>query len=480
MVASIFWYDLETTGVSPALDRPVQVAGIRTTEALEEVGEPLNLYCRLSDDILPAPEACLVTGIGPEQLQHSGLSEADFMARLHQALAVPETCVAGYNNLRFDDEVTRYSLYRNFYDPYAREWQSGNSRWDLIDLLRTAFALRPEGLNWPEVEGRVSLRLELLTRANGLEHLQAHDALSDVRATIALARRVRECQPRLYQYLYALRRKDRVLEQIQLLRPLVHVSGRFSVERHYLAMVLPLAWHPVNRNALIVYDLAADPSPLWSLEADQLRERLYTRREALAEGELPVALKLVHINRCPVIAPPGVLRPEDQVRLGLDVEACRSRVSLIGQYREVWLPRLEQLYQADAAGHAVDPELRLYDGFMGDPDRRLCDQVRQASSQALAGRHWPFRDNRLEELLFRYRARNFPESLSAAEQQRWRQFCACRLHDGLEGRGNTLEAFRSRAGVLLADTRLGMEDRLVLGQWLEYVQHLEQNYPALP
>ena len=138
MTSSIFWYDYETTGINPRCDRPLQVAGIRTDEALNEVGEALNIYCRPSDDILPHPAACLVTGIDPQRLQQSGLDEGEFMTRVHAALSAPGTCGAGYNSLRFDDEVTRYSLYRNFFDPYAREWQGGNSRWDLIDLVRTA------------------------------------------------------------------------------------------------------------------------------------------------------------------------------------------------------------------------------------------------------------------------------------------------------------------------------------------------------
>jgi DNA polymerase III epsilon subunit-like protein len=186
--SSLFWYDYETTGIDPRRDRPLQVAGIRTDENLNEIGEPLNIYCQPSEDILPHPAACLVTGITPGRLAEQGLSEAEFMTRIHAELAQPGTCGVGYNSLRFDDEVTRYSLYRNFFDPYAREWQGGNSRWDLIDLVRCAYALRPEGIVWPEEDGRVTLKLERLTAANGIAHGQAHDALSDVRATTALAR----------------------------------------------------------------------------------------------------------------------------------------------------------------------------------------------------------------------------------------------------------------------------------------------------
>lgn len=283
MAASIFWYDFETTGIQAHSDRPMQVAGIRTNEALEEIGEPLNIYCRLADDILPHPMASLITGIGPEVLEQQGLFEAEFIDRLQQEMMQPQTCTAGFNNLRFDDEMTRATLYRNFYDPYAREWQGGNSRWDLIDVLRCTWALRPEGIHWPEQEGRVSFKLENFTAANHIDHGQAHDALADVRATIAVARLLRERQPKLFNYLYALRRKDAVQERIRLLQPILHVSGMFAVERHCLAPVLPLAWHPTNRNALIVCDLHADITPLLTLDAQALKERLYTCHDELAE-----------------------------------------------------------------------------------------------------------------------------------------------------------------------------------------------------
>jgi exodeoxyribonuclease-1 len=473
VTSSIFWYDFETTGISPRCDRPLQVAGIRTNEALEEIGEPLNIYCRLSDDILPHPAACLVTGITPATLMEKGLCEAEFIARLHQELAQPGTCSAGYNTLRFDDEVLRYSLYRNFFDPYAREWQGGNSRWDLIDLVRTAYALRPEGLVWPEEDGRVSLKLERLSVANGLEHLQAHDALSDVRATIALARLIRERQPKLYDYLYKLRRKNAVVEQIELLKPMVHISGRFSAARHYLSVVLPLAWHPRNRNALIVCDLNAECSPLWEDAADDLRERLYTRREDLGE-KLPTPLKLVHVNRCPVLAPMSVLRKSDIDRLGLDVQCCESRARDLRSRQAEWSVKLADIYKEQAFSGLADPEQQLYEGFLGERDRRLCEQVRNhVPSQSSSGMP-PFDDARLPELHFRYRARNFPECLSAAEQLQWAEFCRQRLTSPEFGAPNTLTQFEGSLQVLLESANLNQVQ--LLQQWAEHAHDLRKRY----
>ncbi|WP_068830611.1 exodeoxyribonuclease I [Pseudomonas sp. BMS12] len=475
MSASIFWHDYETTGINPRCDRPLQVAGIRTDEQLNEIGEPINLYCRPSDDILPHPAACRITGITPQVLAEKGLVEAEFMARVHAELALPGTCGAGYNSLRFDDEVTRYSLYRNFYDPYAREWQGGNSRWDLIDLVRAAYALRPEGIEWPQDEdGRVSLKLERLTEVNGIDHGQAHDALSDVRATIGLARLLKASQPRLYDYLYQLRSKARVAEQIRLLQPLVHVSGRFAGSRHYLALVLPLAWHPRNRNALIVCDLQSDPQPLLELDAESLRKRLYTRRDDLAEGELPVPLKLLHINRCPVVAPLKVLRAEDITRLQLDMGECEARAALLREKLPLWQAKLTDIYASEDFEPLDDPEQQLYSGFIGDRDRRLCEQVRQASAEELARENWMFSDARLPELLFRYRARNFPQSLNATEQQHWQAFCRARLNDAALGAPNTLESFM--AAFPEQWQQASPAQQAVLLAWQEYLQNIRQRY----
>ncbi|WP_340051090.1 exodeoxyribonuclease I [Pseudomonas proteolytica] len=471
-MTSIFWYDYETTGINPRSDRPLQVAGIRTDLDLNEIGPPVNLYCQPSDDILPHPVACMITGITPGQLAEKGLAEADFMTRVHAELAAPGTCGAGYNTLRFDDEMTRYSLYRNFFDPYAREWQGGNSRWDLIDVLRTAYALRPDGIVWPEQDGRVTLKLERLTAANGIDHGQAHEALADVRATIALARLVREKQPKLYDWLFQLRSKQRVMDQIRLLQPMVHISGRFSAERHYLGVVLPLAWHPRNRNALIVCDLGLDPQGLLDLDAETLRQRLYTRRDELAEGELPVPLKLVHINRCPVVAPLSVLRAQDQQRLNLDMGEYQARALRLTDAQELWRDKLPAIYAEEDFAATADPEQQLYDGFIGDRDRRLCEQVRAAEPAQLARQQWPFDDHRLPELLFRYRARNFAYTLDDEEQQRWKLFCQQRLSDADYGAPNTLESFNKAR--LELDVSATTFQRQVLDEWQQYADALRQ------
>ncbi|HBS5052237.1 TPA: exodeoxyribonuclease I, partial [Klebsiella pneumoniae] len=298
------FHDYETFGTSPSLDRPAQFAAIRTDAELNVLGEPEVFYCKPADDYLPQPQAVMITGITPQEALAKGDNEAAFARRIHDLFTVPQTCIVGYNNVRFDDEVTRNIFYRNFYDPYAWSWQHDNSRWDLLDVMRACYALRPEGIAWPENdEGLPSFRLEHLTVANGIEHQNAHDAMADVYATIAMAKLVKTRQPRLFDYLYSHRNKRKLATLIDVpqMKPLVHVSGMFGAARGNTSLVAPLAWHPENRNAVIMVDLAGDMAPLLELDADALRERLYTPRAEL--GDLPAApIKLVHLNKCPVLA----------------------------------------------------------------------------------------------------------------------------------------------------------------------------------
>ncbi len=474
MSNSIFWYDFEATGIDPRRDRPLQVAGVRTDEQLNEIDQPLCIDSRLAEDVLPHPMACLITGIGPERVQQ-GLPEAVFMHQLHEQMVVPGTCTAGYNNLRYDDEMTRFSLYRNYFDPYAREWQGGNSRWDLLDALRTAHALRPGGIQWPEQDGFTSLRLESLTAANGIDHGQAHDALADVRATIGMARLLKQAQPRLYDYLYQLRDKRRVsaLIDLQSPLPLVHVSGRFGRERKGLGLVMPLGWHPKNRNAVIVWDLAVDPLLLQQLTAEQLRERLYTRTENLAPGELRPGLKLVHINKCPVLAPVKVLRSQDIERLQLDMPMLLERATQLAEWRVGGQDSLAAIYAEQGAWDAdtePDAETLLYDGFTPERDRRLLPGIREADGASLTLAQWPLQDQRLTDMLARYRARNFPESLGAADRAAWLAYCKQKLTGEVAGAPITLDAFMQEVQALSIDA--DEDQRALLQQWQLYATEL--------
>lgn len=446
---SFFWHDYETFGVVPRRDRPAQFAGVRTDADLNEIAEPVMRYCQPAPDFLPDAEACLLTGITPQTCLARGVPEHAFAEAIERELARTGTIGVGYNSIRFDDEVTRFLFWRNLIDPYAREWQNDCSRWDLMDVLRCVYALRPEGIEWPRHDdGRVSFKLEHLAAANGIEHLAAHDALSDVRATIALARRVKSSVPRLWDFCLKLRRKDAVWAEIGQGRPFLHVSGRYPAERGCVAIVWPLAAHPTNRNELIVWDLAHDPRELEGLSATAIRERLFVRQDDLPEGRTRLPIKTIHVNKSPIVI--GNLRTLDDTRAAqwsidtaLALRHAESARTLRAPSHGLWA----EVYARPAPEHAPDVDEDLYGGFIGNADRRTLQRLRSVSPDDLAAQHPAFEDGRLDELLFRYRARNFPATLADDERARWVAHCSARLHAGAGG-SVTLAAYLDRIDTL--------------------------------
>ncbi|PMH46549.1 exodeoxyribonuclease I [Vibrio sp. 10N.286.49.B3] len=423
---TFFFFDYETWGVSPANDRPSQFAGVRTDKDFNIIGEPLVIYCQPPSDYLPSPEAALITGISPQKAQSQGLPEPEFIAKIHAELSKPNTTSLGYNSIRFDDEVTRYTCYRNFIDPYAWSWQNGNSRWDLLDVMRACHALRPDGINWPtNDEGYPSFKLEHLSVANGIEHANAHDAMADVIATIELAKKLKTAQPKMFDYLYSMRNKRKLSDLVDIVNmtPLMHVSGMLGRDCAYTSWVVPIAWHPTNNNAVIVVDLAKDPSALLELEGDALLERLYTKRNDLAEDELPVPIKLVHLNKCPILAPAKTLTADNAAYIGIDREQCLKNLALLRQHTEL-RDKLVTLYSNERSypdNNNVDTQ--LYANFFSPADRAAMDIIRQAAPEDLGSLDITFNDPRIEPLLFRYRARHYPSTLSEPERQRWLDHC---------------------------------------------------------
>ncbi|MBP6337396.1 MAG: exodeoxyribonuclease I [Vitreoscilla sp.] len=453
---SFFWHDYETFGRVPRRDRPAQFAGVRTDAELNEIASPVMLYCQPAPDTLPDPEACLLTGILPQHCLAHGVPEHQFAAEIERQLAQPGTVGVGYNSIRFDDEVTRHLFWRNLYDPYAREYKNDCGRWDILDTVRCMYALRPEGLQWPKHDdGRPSFKLEHLTAANGLAHETAHDALSDVRATIGLARQIKAAQPKLWDFCLKLRGKNTVWAEIGVGRPFLHISGMYGPERGCLAMVWPLAPHPTNKNELIVWDLQADPTELFTLDAAAIRQRMFTRSDDLPEGVTRLPIKTIHINKSPVvIGNLKTLMPGLAERWGIDVTQCLGHAELAAKKGVTMAGIWPDVFNRPAPEKAPDVDEDLYGGFLGPQDRTRLDRLRRTRPDDAAMQRASFDDPRLDELFFRWRARNFADTLTPAEAERWTQLRTERLLHGAGG-GLTVDAFHEKLRALAetADAR---------------------------
>jgi exodeoxyribonuclease-1 len=471
-----YWYDLETFGLDAARDRIAQFAGIRTDIDLNIIADPLIIYCKISNDVLPQPEACLVTGITPQKTLADGISENAFIAAIHTEFARPNTCVAGFNNIRFDDEFIRYALYRNFYDPYAREWQNGNSRWDIIDMVRITRALRPEGINWPVDENGVATnRLELITKANGIAHEAAHDAMSDVYATIAVARLIREKQPRLYEYIAQHRTKDKIAELLNIHQPVpvLHASDMFPGSVCNTAMVLPLAPHPTNKNGIIVYDLRYDPEPLLTLDANEIRQRIYTPRSELAEGMTRIPVKTVHINKCPVVVPLNTLDEASATRIDLDRTLHLKHSQVLLANIDMIRRKLREVFSDNPFPAASDPDLSLYSGgFFSDSDRHRMQQIQHTAADKLGELKLNFNDARLSEMLFRYRARNFPQTLDQDELANWQLYRQKRITQADGGGSITLTDYNLKIEAALQQQPMDNHQKQILQALQQYAKNI--------
>lgn len=457
MAASFFFYDLETSGFSPRTARIMQFGGQRTDMNLQPIGEPVNLLIKLTPDVLPEPDAVLITGITPQPTIADGLSEAEFLKYFYDEVVRPDTTFVGYNSIRFDDEFMRFLHYRNFYDAYEWQWKDGNSRWDLLDAVRMTRALRPDGIKWPFApDGKPANRLEFLTKVNKLEHSDAHDALSDVRATIALANLLRDKQPELFSYLLDHRNKKAVKELVLKGAPFVYTSGRYSSKYLHTTAVTLLTKHP-EQDAALVYDLRFDPTPFAKMNVAELVEAWKFSKDPDAV-RLPV--KTLKYNRCPAVAPLGVMKDTaSQERLALDMTTITKHLDSLKQHHvELTKKVLQAVARLDEERQQtqtvlVDNELtvdeRLYDGFINDADKSTMRAARAAEPNTLNMSSNDFTDERLKNLLPLYKARNYPKNLTQEERTGWDQFCQKKLLSG--GTNSKLAKYFTRLQELAAD-----------------------------
>ena len=469
---SFFFYDLETSGTNPRTSRIMQFGGQRTDMDLNPIGKSYNLYIKMTEDILPDPEAIMITGITPQKTLADGLTEAEFLKLFHKEIATPGTIFVGFNSVRFDDEFMRFLHYRNFYDPYEWQWLGDKSRWDLLDVSRMTRALRPEGILWPVgSDGKNSNKLELLASINKLKHRSAHDALSDVEVTIELAKLLKNKQPKLFDYLLNLRNKRRVQEVVSKEKLFVYTSGKYSGEFEKTTVVTVLSEHPQGQ-AVLVYDLRHDPEAFLSMSPEQIAEAWkYTKDETAIR--LPV--KTLKFNRCPAIAPLGVLNEKSLERLNIDLNVFeKHRQKLDGKFSQKVLKALEIMdkkRQTSLVYDEQDIDGLLYDDFFPKQDQAIMRAVRLAEPTEIKPEDFTFKDTRLKTLLPLYKARNYPKSLNKEEHFAWRQFIERKLTRG--GEKSPIALYKTRIKELGQRTDLTLNQKGSLDDLIRWEKKLE-------
>lgn len=467
MAHTFFFYDLETSGLSARNDRIMQFAGQRTDMELKPIGDPVNVLVALSDDTIPSPDALMVTGITPQKTREEGYSEAEFARMVMDEWFTSDTIIVGFNSVRFDDEFIRHLLWRNFYDPYEWSWKDGRSRWDLLDVVRMTRALRPEGVEWPmDEKGEPTNRLELITKVNGIAHTNAHDALADVEALIDVTKLIKTAQPQLFEYLLKLRDKKEVQKLVNLedKKPFVYASGRYDKQYAKTTVAFPLT--AAQHGNVLVYDLRHDPTPFLALSEQELEARFFAPWEKRQAADfVPIPVKQLQYNRCPAVAPVGVLEQGDGWQaIGLTQEIIQQHLRVLLAH-PAFAEKIRTMNERrPAMPVATDPEAQLYDGFLPDGDRVRVEAVRNASEQQLADLQPEFRDERLPELLLHYKARNFPRSLTESEMVAWETWRAERLQKQLPGVMQALDR--------ISKTTLSEDQAFILSEvqlWIESI-----------
>lgn len=479
MAKTFFFYDVETSGTDPAYQRIMQFAGQRTDENLQTIGKPVNVLVKLTEDILPEPDAILIHGITPQQTLSEGLSEPEFLHLLEKEVFTPDTILAGYNNIRFDDEFVRHTLWRNFYDPYEWHWKDGRSRWDLLDAVRMTRALRPDGIEWPvEENGVPTNRLGAITAANNITLDNAHDALSDILATIDIARMLKSQQPKLYNYLLKVRNKREVAnivgydldnKQVKSNQPFIYTSSRYPSEHAKTTVAVAIGPMPGDSNGVLVYDLRHDPRPYTDLNIQELGERIFVPQEKRDELS-PLPVKKLSLNRSPAIAPIGTFDDTAAKNIHLSQSTIATNLKRLSQAKGFSQLVYDAFKDREKLPRRNDVEGQLYEGFLGDDDKKLVSEVRQAGPDKLADWHPNFSDERLRDLLLRYKARNWPSALSDKEQIIWESWRTDKLLNGVDT-SMTFKRFSLRLQELATKTS-GKDNQYLLEELQLYGQSI--------
>jgi exodeoxyribonuclease-1 len=476
MPETFYFYDLETTGLSSKKDRIMQFAGQRTDKNMELVGDFDNIYIKITEDILPSPDAVMVTGITPQKTLSDGISEAEFLKYFYENIATANTVFVGYNSVRFDDEFIRNLNYRNFYDAYEWQWSEGRSRWDILDVVRMTRALRPDGIEWPfSPEGKPSNRLELLTQLNKLDHSHAHDALSDVFATIAVAKMIHLKNSKLFEYLLRVRAKKEVDELVAKGLPFVYSSGRYPSEHNYTTIAVALGPHPSKPGAYLVYDLRQDPKSYADKSIDDL-EIIFNNQYSKDSERFPV--KVMHNNKCPAIAPLSVVTEKNWQDLVLNkADIDKNYLTLIKEenlklnFNELFSKQQEQI-QARFISDDLTVDEQLYDGFFDKGDKTKMRAIRAADIDELVDLSFDFDDPRLKGLLILYKARQYPNSMNEREQAFWNEFRNNSLNKKQSDGKTKLEKFFKRLEEL-AEIHQNNPDKIYLLEELQlYAQSI--------
>jgi exodeoxyribonuclease-1 len=496
--------DYETFSLNTKESAVSQFAAIRTDENLNEIEEPMNIYCSLSKDVLPSPTAALITGVTPQMIEaykkdrsQEVHNENWFINKISYQLSRASTCTLGYNNLSFDDEVTRNLLYRNFRDPYEREWRNGNSRFDVYPLVIATNVLRPELLKFPDAidskTGEVSInkrtnkpnpsfRLEELSTANGIIHENAHDALSDVRATIGIIKLIKDKDPEFFNSMFDKRIKNNVKKWLSERedKPFIYMSPFFGKEDNSLGVMYKIADHPTNSNAIIAYNLRKNPDNLINLGTENLESVLFASKEELLEQNLErIGLQIIKVNQCPMLA--DLVDIKDRaLDLGLNGAELRENKKKIESNLNQIKEKVTIAYNREFE-EETNPDRMIYSGgFFDKAEKEEMSRILKAvKNKELKEFEFlnPMSNSRLPEMLLRFKGRNFKDQMGVVDFEKWKNYCQNKINKADCGKDNyNLEKYYNEIEELLKVNSNNPKSTDILNALKNYGKSIEKEF----
>jgi len=409
------FYDIESTSPDSSTTQMVQIALIETDGQLNILKDENNkerahmFYIKMRPDIIPEPGAFLVHKVDPEWVGHyktkninsdgKRIPEHIFsncknqpdgpVYNQHEANILIQsimtrtgnTCIAGYNSEKFDDEVIRHNFYRNMLEPYSHEWANGNHRADIIKAVQIVRMYSEKALKWPIGEdGKVSMKLERLSVENGLVHEKAHDALSDIYATIFLAKLIKDRRPSLWDKFKMLSDKQNVSRLVNSGEVLTLTQMFIPKEKYGTTLALPLFQDNQNKNKYYLIDLLSDIEPILSMDADDLRDYIYSKKveRALKYPDININIRSVSINKSPAInIPPSKFLGEDSNevfgricdRVGTERETFQTNLHFVRNNLYDLKKKISEVYSVERTFDSKPIYSALYDGFFSNKEK---------------------------------------------------------------------------------------------------------------
>ncbi len=413
--SSYLFYDLETTGLNKCFDQVLQFAAIRTDKQLNTL-ERHEIHIELMPDIIPAPEAIVTHRIGIHQMR-KGEKEISAIKKIHRLLNQPGTISTGYNTLGFDDEFLRFSFYRNLLPPYTHQYANQCSRIDIYPMMAMYFLFNKGTLDWPDIDGKVSLKLDEINQRNQFINGQAHNAMIDVEVTLELARQLMK-QEKMWNYLLGAFDKKTDLQRMSELpfsfkagdcqfQEAIMVSGNFGYDNRFHVPVIGLGQHRHYKN-----------QSLW----------LRLDKEDLAQtsdkniSEIPFVIRKKHAEH-PILLPPSE-------RFKVHLSTTRKEIA---DNNRAWLQKNPDVLQAICHHYQefkypevknIDSQAILYEiGFPSPQQERLYTEFHDAEPEKKSAIAEKISDKHRRELTHRLIARHFPEQLSDNARTDYEQYC---------------------------------------------------------